>query len=202
MKKIYLIASLLTILICTSAVAEVVTTRRAVPQQTKKTPAANTISNTTVSSKLANNIMTCTPYSETLNSAFLGFPFNFVIKINGWQKDKCEVVFTANVTIKETYQTIEGPYNRVVDSRDEAFAKCSFTKQQLESVGDSILQEEARKRGSKMLKNPDEIDLSEFTNMSANDEALMNIIFKEGACSLTTGNNRPINLKGFGLLGL
>ncbi len=201
MKKIYLIASLLTILICTSAVAEVVTTRRAVPQQTKKTPAANTISNTTVSSKLANNIMTCTPYSETLNSAFLGFPFNFVIKINGWQKDKCEVVFNAKVTVTQTYQSIDGPVSDV-DSRDEAFAKCSFTKQQLESVGDSILQEEARKRGSKMLKNPDEIDLSEFTNMSANDEALMNIIFKEGACSLTTGNNRPINLKGFGLLGL
>ena len=199
MKKIGFIVSLLAVFICTSAVAEVVTTRRAVPQKPKEQ--AKTVSNTAVSSKLANNIMTCTPYTEMLNSAFLGFPFNFAIKINGWQKDKCEVVFTANVTIKETYQTTEGPYDNVVDSRDEAFAKCSFTKQQLERVGDSILQEEARKNGAKMLKDPDEIDLSEFSNMSENDEALMDIIFRQGACSLSTGNNQSINLKGFGLFG-
>ena len=95
MKKIYFVIFLLVAFISTSAVAEVVTTKRKV---TPKQPEPVAVQQTTASSKLASNMMTCTPYTETLDSSFIGLLFNFKIQIKGWIDNKCEVDFTAEPT--------------------------------------------------------------------------------------------------------
>ena len=61
-----------------------------------------------------------------------------------------------------------------------------ITKKQLETVGDSILQEEERANdGSvRMLKDPSLIEMPTLSNMSGSDIELMNVILKDGACNI------------------
>lgn len=203
MKKIYIISTLLVTLLCTGAFAEVVTTRRAAPQtqqQTSEQPSAKPVPST----KLASNIKTCTPYAESLSSRTLGMNFDFNIEIKGWSNEKCVINFTAKSTgINKLFKSLYGVEASEAQVRTyEPVAKCAFTKQQLESVGDSILEEQARKNGEKMLKDPDEIDLSTFTNRSSKDEALMDMVFRQGACSISNGSSNPIDINGLDILGL
>jgi len=202
MKKIYIISTILAVFICTSAVAEVVTTRRATPRQPAQTTPSFT-AKPAASTRLANSIKTCTPYSESLNTTTLGMDFNFNIQIKGWVNDKCVIDFSAKSTgINKLFKSLYG-----VDASDaqvytyEPVAKCAFTKQQLESVGDSILEEQARKNGGKMLKDPNEIDISSLSNMSSNDQALMDMIFRQGACNISNGSVNPIDINGLDILG-
>ena len=68
--------------------------------------------------------------------------------------------------------------------------RCEFTRQQLEYVGDSILQEEERNAGAKnnMLKNPNNISVSS-SNMSASDERLLDVVINQGACKILNGGD-------------
>lgn len=211
MKKIYFVIFLLVAFISTSAVAEVVTTKRKVAP---KQPEPVAVQQTTASSKLASNMMTCTPYTETLDSSFIGLLFNFKIQIKGWIDNKCEVDFTAEPTagFRSFYQYADnyeknnegGSYATsygIVEHIYIAKAKCAFTKEQLAAVGDSILEEEKRKNGGKMLKNPEDIDISGLYDMSPNDEALMDMVFRQGACTIQNGQNSSMLLNGFKFLG-
>lgn len=203
MKKIYFIIALLTLLFCTKVMAEVVVTKRAVPTSTQTQPVARTTAPPVVTTRLANSVKTCTPYSESLDSSLLGLNFNFNIQIKGWENSKCRIDFTARSTgVNGLFKALYGvDASNAQISTYEPVARCAFTKQQLDSVGDSILQEQARKRGGKMLKNPDEIDISSLSSMSSNDQALMDMIFRQGACSISNGSSNPIDMNDFDILG-
>ena len=136
--------------------------------------------------RLADNVMMCKPYSESLNSNVAGMNFNFNIRIEGWVNNKCRLNFVARSTgINEMFKSLYG-----VDSSQasiytfEPKVRCDFTKQQLISVGDSILQEQERNNGARnnMLKNPQDIVIP--TNLSASDAGLMNVILNERACTI------------------
>lgn len=198
MKKIYLSLIILTVFtICCHVLANPVSTTRKINsgsqqytkpvQQTTATPQRKT------SSTLSNNVKMCKPYSENLDSNMGGMDFNFKVKIDGWVNNKCILNFTAQSTgINSMFKSLYG-----VDAADaqiytfEPKIRCEFTKQQLEYVGDSILQEQERNAGASnnMLKNPDEIVLSSFNNMSDSDKKLMDVIMNEGACKILNGND-------------
>ena len=203
MKKIYFIIIALTLMLCTKVMAEVVVTKRAVPNSGQTQQAVQKTPQPVVTTKLASSVKTCSPYSESLTSSVLGLNFNFNIQIKGWENNKCRIDFTAKSTgMNGLFKTLYG-----VDASEaqvmtyEPIAKCAFTKQQLASVGDSILQEQARKRGGKMLKDLDEIDVSALGNMSSNDEALMDMVFRQGACSISNGSSNPMDMNGLEMLG-
>lgn len=213
MKKIYLISLLLVLFACGQVLAEVVTkrpiTKRPVQtqyrtnsgeQSTTQTKTSTPIQNQTQTkrvstggSKLADSVTMCKPYSETLNSNVSGINFTFNIKIAGWVNDKCRIDFIAKSTgINEMFQSLYGfSASDAQISTFEPKVKCEFTKQQLLSVGDSILQEEERNRGAKnnMLKNPNEIDISGLANLSGSDIGLMNVILNERACTIQNTSN-------------
>ncbi len=101
--------------------------------------------------------------------------FAFNITIAGWVNNKCRVDFIAQSTgINSLFESLYGVSpSQAQISTFEPKIKCEFTKQQLERVGDSILQEEERNRGARnnMLKNPADIDISGFANIILNDRA-------------------------------
>ena len=141
-----------------------------------------------ITNKLVENIKTCKPYTENLNTNVGGMDFNFSVKINGWIDNKCRMDFAAKSTgINSLFKSIYG-----VDSSEamittfEPKVRCDFTKSQLESVGDSILQEEERNNGAKnnMLKNPADIDISSFIAPSENDSKLLNLVLNDRACKI------------------
>ena len=68
----------------------------------------------------------------------------------------------------------------------EPKVKCEFTKQQLEYVGDSILQEQERNYGktNNMLKNPSDIEIPNINNLTESDAKLLDIIMNEKACTI------------------
>lgn len=202
MKKFYFIW-LLTVLLLGSQIvmADVVTTQRRVRPQTtsqqKQVPKIapqpkikvgdEEFTPVTRETRLSRSVKSCKRYSESLNSTIGGVDFNFKISILGWVDNKCRVDFVGKSTgINEIFSSIYG-----VDPSDaEIFAfapnvRCEFTKQQLNKVGDSILQEEERARGGgKMLKDPKTIPMPTLSNMSASDLELMNVITNEGACKI------------------
>ena len=61
--------------------------------------------------------------------------------------------------------------------------RCEFTKQQLDYVGDSILQENARNAGAtnNMLKNPNNISIN---SISAGDQKLFDVVLNQNACTI------------------
>ena len=205
MKKFYLIW-LLTIFLVGSQIvmADVVTTKRRIQtpetsqqQQTprKVAPATDGLDAvpketplTKRDTKLSKNIKTCRPYSETLDTTISGVDFNFKISIKGWQNDKCRVDFVAKSTgINEIFTSLYGmDSSNAIITTFEPNVRCEFTKQQLLKVGDSILQEEERAQSgaSRMLKNPASIDIKSVSELSGSDVALMDVILREGACTI------------------
>lgn len=220
MKKSYLIILLTLLLLGGRVFADVVTTQRKIkrpseqPKQTqpqtqiKQKPTLPSQKQTTYKkrpqSKLENSIRTCKPYSEQLSSSYMGMDIQYRITIEGWVNNKCRLNFVsqignANSSFKEMYG---------IDASDAtilSFApkiQCNFTRQQLAYVGDSILQENERNSGARnnMLKDPNEISISTFTNMGASDQRLMEVILNDRACTiLNTGelNNMIQNLMQF-----
>lgn len=202
MKIKYLIIILSIILIGCSSLADVVTTQRRVrPQQQTQTPPrqynqnkptqnTQTRQNVRQNNPLANNIKMCKPYSETLSTSYLGMDMNYKVTIDGWVNNKCRLNFIANVGGANS--SFAGLYGvEASDATIASFApkiQCNFTKQQLEYVGDSILQENERNNGAtnNMLKNPNDISL---TNFSSTDEKLLDVILHQKACTiLNTGD--------------
>lgn len=174
---------------------EVVTTRK-IRKPTNQQPSVQTqIKKKTTSqivkpsgNRLADSIKMCRPYSETLDSNVGGVNFNFKVKIAGWVNNKCRLDFIAQSTgINQMFTSLYG-----VDPSDatvmtfEPNVRCDFTKAQLQSVGDSILQEDERNKGARnnMLKNPSDIDLSALSNPSESDAKLLDIILKDRACTI------------------
>ncbi len=213
MKKMYIILLLVGLFIGSQVMADVVTTTRKInkPQsqtqqkqqnvqtQTRKTTPP--VTKRTTGNKLVDNIMSCKPYSETMVSDIDGVNFDFKVTIAGWVNNKCRLDFISDVSgIASSFEQMYGV--EASQAQISAFApkvRCEFTKQQLAYVGDSILQEEARKKGDngRMLKNPDEIS---FDNFSASDARLMKILLNDRACTILNANdlgNMLQNLMGF-----
>ncbi len=178
--------------------ADVVTTRRInkpqsqTQQAPKRTQTSSTKPMSATTTRLVNNVKICKPYSESNTFDVDGMNFNFSIKILGWVNNKCRMDFVSDTAgIASSFQSLYG----VDASQAEIFSfapkfRCEFTKQQLADVGDSILQEEARKNGEKMLKNPNEIDI---VPMSANDMKLMSMLTDGKTCQmLNTGDVNKI----------
>lgn len=213
MKKIYLILLVAFLLIGGQVLADVVTKRPVTkrPVQNHSEYETNVQKNNTtqvkrVSSgnKLADNVTMCKPYSESLKSNLGGMNFIFNIKIAGWVNNKCRVDFIAKSTgINEMFQSLYGvSASEAQISTFEPKIKCEFTKQQLLSVGDSILQEEERNKGAKnnMLKNPSDIDISGLANLSGSDVGLMNVILNDRACTiLNAGDSNAMFESLFGM---
>ncbi len=175
---------------------EVVTTRKINKPTAQQQPVTQTqIKKNTNSpvvkpsgNRLADSIKMCKPYSETLDSNVGGVNFNFKVKIVGWVNNKCRLDFVAQSTgINQMFSSMYG-----VDPSDatimtfEPKVRCDFTKAQLQSVGDSILQEDERNRGARnnMLKNPSDIDLSALSNPSESDAKLLDLVLKDRACTV------------------
>ncbi|RAI12786.1 MAG: hypothetical protein DK841_04475 [Candidatus Melainabacteria bacterium] len=193
MKKLFLMLSIVAvaILVSSKGFADVVT-KRPVNRPSTATQHRPNYNNTTqtqrksTGNKLADNVMMCKPYSESLNSNVGGMNFNFNVRIEGWVNNKCRLNFVARSTgINEIFKSLYG-----VDASQasiytfEPKIRCDFTKQQLITVGDSILQEQERNNGAtnNMLKNPQDIVIP--TSLSASDASLMNVILNERACTI------------------
>lgn len=215
MKKNYLIILLLAALLIGGKVfADVVTTQRKInrpPAQTTQIPKKNsTTGNKQITrtkrpqNKLATNIRTCKPYSEQLSTSYMGMNVQYRISIEGWVNNKCQLNFVSQIgNANSSFKNLYG-----VDASEAtilSFApkiQCNFTQQQLNYVGDSILQEQERNSGAKnnMLKNPNDISLATFSNMSSSDQRLMEVVLNDRACTiLNTGdlNNMLQNLMQF-----
>ena len=210
MKKFYLILLLSGLLVSSSVFADVVTTQRKiqktqpqtniVPTQSNKKPITNNYQQRQKPSgnKLADNMRMCKPYSETLDSDVMGVNFNFRVSIDGWVNNKCRVNFVAQSTgISNTFQQLYGmDASQAQIFTFEPKIRCEFTKQQLLSVGDSILQENERSAGAtnNMLKNPMDIEVPTMDNMSVSDVGLMNVILNDRACTIL---NAPDSIQMF-----
>lgn len=206
MKKIvYGIVFIVAACLISKVFAEPVTTVRKINPQAKpsvneikKTPTTTQKKNyqqpskTQQSSPLSRNMKMCKPYKETMVSDMGGVDFNFLISIDGWVDNKCVVNFNAQSSgINSMFKSLYG-----VDASQaqiytfEPKIRCAFTRQQLEYVGDSILQEEERKAGVKnnMLKNPNNISISS-SHMSQSDERLLDVVLNQGACKILNGGD-------------
>ena len=198
MKKVSTILTALAFLVIGLKVfGEVVTTKRKInnPEAPQMQPVTRTQQptktlKTTVpqsgGSKLANNIRNCRPYSETLDTNLGGVDFNFKLRIEGWVNNKCVMNFAANSTgINSMFQAMYGvdPSQATVMTF-EPKVRCEFTKEHLQSVGESILQEEERSRDGKMLKSPADIQMPSFGNMSSTDQKLIDIVLNDRACKI------------------
>ncbi len=196
MKKRYLALLLTLIFAAGSVMADVVTTtrkRRVEPQtqQIKKTPSTQyrrtQQKSKTPEDKLSEHIRMCKPYREVMDSDFMGVNFNFHMSIDGWVNNKCRINFAAQSTgISESFKQIHGmDASQAQIFTFEPKIRCEFTRQQLVSIGDSILQENERNAGAtnNMLKDPSSIEFSP-ENFQASDIGLMNAIMNEGACTI------------------
>lgn len=183
MKKIYLFILVILFAGC-GAFATVVTQRRVNPAP----PVQNT-----KQQKVANNIKTCKPYTESMNSDYMGMNISYNLTIRGWINNKCRLDFNAD--IKGTSASFQNMYGiEPSDATILSFApkiRCEFTKQQLAYVGDSILQEDERNNGAynNMLKDPNNIDLSAFGSLSSADQKLIDVIVNQGACTILNASD-------------
>ncbi len=216
MKKSYLILLLTVLFLGGSVFADVVQTTRKINKPPVQTQQKNTGTNSprvqsgsnvnknAPQNKLVNNVKMCKPYSETMTFGMSGVDFDFNVKIDGWVGNKCILNFNAKSNgANSTFQQLYG----VDASSAQIFTyapkvRCGFTKQQLEYVGDSILQEKERNNGASrnMLKDPANIDISSFLNMSASDRRLMDVLLNDRACTIL--NMNELNNMMNGLLGL
>lgn len=175
MKKVFLSLFIILFFGC-STFATVVTQRKVNPE--------NSMSRV----NFAKNIKMCKPYSESMQYDFMGMNFSYNLQIVGWVNNKCRMDFDAKALgTSSSFASIYGV--EASDATVFSFApkiRCEFTKQQLEYVGDSILQEEERNNGAtnNMLKDPNKIDISSFQNMSESDAKLMDVVMGQGACTI------------------
>ncbi len=217
MKKSYLILLLTVLFLGGSVFADVVQTTRKI----NKPPVQNQQKNTNANAprvksssninktapqnnKLVNSVKMCKPYSETMTFGMSGVDFDFNVKIDGWVGNKCILNFNAksngaNSTFKQLYG-VDASSAQILTYAPKV--RCGFTKQQLEYVGDSILQEKERNNGAShnMLKDPSSLDISSFMNMSASDRRLMDVLLNDRACTIL--NMNELNNMMNGLLGL
>ncbi len=206
MKKIFYVLLIIAVFAGMNCFAAVVTERklqRPQPQQQTRTPSKPKPAAKTKPT-LSSSIKTCKPYSETMKADYLGMNVNYQITIAGWVNNKCRLDFVAETSgISSSFEALYG-----IDPSEvsvNAFVpkiRCEFTKQQLEYVGDSILQENERNAGAKnnMLKDPNSIDLSGLSNLSAADAKLMSVVLGSNACSIVNAgnlNNMIQNLMGY-----
>ncbi len=193
MKKIYAVLILAGLFIGSQVLADVVTTTRKINKTTPTTQQYNKPSTTTqrtTGSRLADSVKSCRPYSETMVSDMGGVNFSFKVTIGGWINNKCRLDFISDTKgIASSFEQIYGV--SASQAQISTFApkvRCNFTKQQLAYVGDSILQEEARKNGGdgRMLKNPNQIS---FNGFSASDARLMDVLMNDRACTILNAND-------------
>lgn len=205
MKKCYIIGLLLLMFVgCQYVMADVVTTTRRIRPQTGQTPNPQTQTQKNIPTckqrvhkavpemKLANSVKSCKKYSEVMNSTVSGVDFNFKISILGWIDNKCRIDFVAQSTgINQIFSSLYGVDASMAQiSTFEPKVKCAFSRQQLERVGDSILQEEERANGGgRMLKDPTSITIPSISNMSGSDLALMDVILNDRACTILNAPN-------------
>ena len=177
-----------------SVFGEVVTTRRVNPvnnssdaQKYKPDSSSDKVVTVRPHSKLSDSVKMCKPYSETLDTSVSGVDFNFKVRIEGWVNNKCRLNFIAQSTgISDMFKDLYGfDSSQATVMTFEPKVRCDFTKQQLQYVGDSILQEEERNSGNgKMLKNPSEIQIPTFGSLSESDSKLMSVILNDRACTI------------------
>ena len=209
MKKIFLVILSGLFLTGTVVLADVVTQRRVNPssssssvpiqktqynnQQNFSNPQYGKITKTV---RVAQNIKTCRPYSESLNSEYMGMNFSYDLKIQGWINNKCRVDFTSFIngsgsSFKDLYG-VNADEAQIISFAPQI--RCEFTKQQLEYVGDSLLQENERNNGAKnnMLKNPNSINMN---SISDSDQRLFDVVVNQGACSILNNQDLENALK-------
>ena len=116
MKKLFLMLSIVAvaILVSSKGFADVVT-KRPVNRPSTTTHHRPNYNNTTqtqrksTGNKLADNVMMCKPYSESLNSNLGGRNFNFNVRIEGWVNNKCRLNFVARSTgINAIFKSLYG----------------------------------------------------------------------------------------------
>lgn len=200
MNKKLLIFILLTMIIGGKVFADVVTTQRRVPkkyeinrevleknvikdvERRQEIQIPKTAPRTT---RLVKNIKTCKPYREQMSSDYLGMNFIYEVKIDGWVNNKCQLNFTANTQgASSNFSNLYGI--DISEAQVNVFApkvKCRFTKEQLDYVGDSILQEEERNRGARnnMLKDANDISIDDLT---LTDMKLLDVVINQQACQI------------------
>lgn len=194
MKKIYGILILAGLFIGSQVLADVVTTTRKINKTTTPTTQQynkpSTTTQRTTGSRLADSVKNCRPYSETMVSDMGGVNFAFKVSIGGWINNKCRLDFVSDAKgIASSFEQIYGvPASQAQISTFAPKVRCNFTKQQLAYVGDSILQEEARKNGGngRMLKNPNQISFSGFSD---SDARLMDVLVNDKACTILNAND-------------
>lgn len=197
--KFYITGLFVMLLAGSSVLADVVTTQRKINTQPAVKQSAKTYTNKSTSStavtksntktvtvsRLSSSIKSCKPYSENMKSEYMGMNMTYELKIDGWVNNKCRLNFTAKTSgAGSSFKNMYG-----VDASDAtilSFApkiRCEFTKQQLEYVGDSILQEEERNNGARnnMLKDPNNIS---FDNISSTDMKLLDVVLNQQACRI------------------
>lgn len=131
-----------------------------------------------------NGLLMCTPYKEKLKTEYMGMNVQYTVEILGWINNKCILNFSMDILSPGS--TFESTYG-VSDDMVEVFGfapkvRCEFSKQQLLYVGDSILEEKQKDR--KMLKNPEQIDLPDFRDLSFSDMRLLQVILNDRACKI------------------
>jgi len=203
MKKIcFLLVFLIFCVIGSQVFADVVTTRRLTkPAQNsvqKQRPTSTTknyvpVQKRKTQSKLANNLQTCLPYSEQQTYDVGGVNFLFNVKIVGWVNNKCRLDFESKMDgIASTFTSLYGidPSSAEIQAFTPKI-RCEFTKQQLVEIGDSILQEEARRKGAKnnMLKNPNSINIVPISQMNSSDQKLFDLVMSGTACKMQGGED-------------
>ena len=123
----------------------------------------------------------------------MGMDMNYKVSIEGWINNKCRLNFAANISgTNSSFANLYGvdPSTATILSFAPKI-QCNFTKQQLEYVGDSILQEQERNHGAtnNMLKNPNEISMATFTNINDSDKRLLEVILSDNACTILNTND-------------
>ena len=193
MKKILSILILAFMFIGLKSFAAVVTERKLNrPQQQQKQPAQKPAVGKT-KPDISSSLKTCKPYTETMRADYLGMNVNYKVTIAGWVNNKCRLDFIAETSgTSSSFGALYGvDPSEVSVSAFVPKIRCEFTKQQLEYVGDSILQEEERNAGAKnnMLKDPNGVDLAGLSNLNASDARLLSVVLGSNACTI-------LNLEG------
>ena len=189
MKKIIFVSLFALLFVCAQAFATVVTERKiykenpSVPTPVQSTPTVTR--QKTNQQNFANAVKNCQPYTEHLDSDYMGMNVSFDLKILGWVNDRCKMSFDANTSgTSSSFSNLYG----IDPSQAQVFAfapkiRCEFTKRQLDYVGDAILQENERSTtNARMLKDPNSIDLA--SGFSASDMRLLDVIMNQGACTI------------------
>lgn len=206
MKKLYIVLLIAGLILGSRGFANVVTTTRKVTPQTNSSqpivnpPHTPNVVQTT-RHKLVDNVKDCKPYSENMNADFLGLGIAYKISIKGWTNNKCQIDFSAQTTgISPTFSKLYGidPSQAKILSYTPKI-QCAFTREQLNYVGDSILQEKERNAGAtnNMLKDPNDILSSMSSGFSESDERLMDVLVNQGACQIINADDLNNFLNNF-----